>query len=326
MANIENIDFGSAPNAGSQDGKNFVMLPCEAKDFSKFIAGLLGKPQETTGRSEGIFRVTNVEVANIFHLVNQRMAKQNDSTLIHFAITVHYSDGTSVTHNTVAAFENYHPIVNSYPIAISVNFNYLIKFNGRDIPEKQEITVVISTDPDFGIEGRFHWFQSGLFLYKISHTEITWATDIAGLLKNHAENIISKSSKLKTFIFRNADELLSFWFTTIFVVIMVFWGLSANSIYASNAITSISGAVRYLSVSMAIFLSLGAVLYSIHHFYEMKFHLRSPSFIILTNKDTEHVTKIEKNNTVLWIGYILGWVLGLASGVLSNYLYSIFSK
>lgn len=301
----------------------YVVLPCSQDNFRDFVAGLLGKPQESKGSIEGVFRIGQNEISNIFHLIDQRVKKQNDASLIHFSISVHYSDGSSITHNTVSAFQHHHQTANSHSIAITVSFNYLVKFNDRDIPEKQEIDVTISTDPEQGPTRGDFWFHSGIFSYRIRHTEITWATDVAGLLKNHAESIMDRSSKLKVYLANHSEELMGHWFTLIFLGVVALWTNSAIHIQENNLITTVPGALRYFSVSLSIFLGLAAVLFSIRSFFDRNFFVRSPSFIVLDKKDEEHAENVGRKLSRRWVIHVAGWTIGLASGVFSNFLYAL---
>jgi hypothetical protein len=309
------------------NGPYNVMLPCEPKDFRDFIAGLLGKPQEARGKVDGIFTLRARDIANIFHLIHQRVSNQNSSTLIHFAIGVHYSDGNSVTHNSVEAFNSFHPVTPCFPVVITLSFTYLIKFNGREFPEKQEIDVVVNTDRDWrGEEFGEYWFYSGLFSYRIKHTEISWATDIGGLLKNHAETLIDKTSKLRLFFARHADQLFTYWLILVFVGVMVGWGYSAESIFQRDGINTVGEASRYLAISLSIFLSLIAILKILDDIFAYNVSFQPPSVIVLTAKDEERAARIHRSylKTCFFVGG--GWLFGLASGVFSNYLYAALTN
>lgn len=317
----------NTPANKSGDGIQYVMLPCEPKHFRGFIAGLLGQPQTTSGYVDGVFRVNMHDIVNVCHLVTQRVSKQNDSSLIHIAIAAHYSDGNSVTHNTLKAFESYHQTTNSHPIAISISFSYLIKFIDREHPEKQEVSILLTTDAEFRHETRPKiWFQSGLFSFQITHTEITWATDIAGLLKNHANSIIDKSSGMKKFFSRHADEMLGYWCSFVFLGMLAVVAFSATELHRNGSISTVQDATRYLSVTACIVLGLVTMLGTIERFFSFHIHLRSPSFIVLTEKDKEHVAKVERKQRNAWIAHGVGWAAGLASGVLSNHIYALLTK
>ena len=128
--------------AGDSEEPYYVVLPCEIKDFNRFVAELLGKPQELKGEIEGTFEINHKEISNVYYLLEQRMRNQHGQAPINFVITVFYSDGTSATHNNIPDFERYIPINSCHPISVLINAIYLIKFEGRMIPEKQEVDVV----------------------------------------------------------------------------------------------------------------------------------------------------------------------------------------
>src|SRR5476649_728413 len=71
---------------------HYVVLPCGMDDFASFVSGLLGKSEELRGETEGTFEIDHKSIATIYHLLQQRMAKQNDASLIYFGITVYYDD------------------------------------------------------------------------------------------------------------------------------------------------------------------------------------------------------------------------------------------
>ena len=129
-------------------GKIPMVIPCEVSEFGNFVMGLLGKPQTIKGQEEGVFDISPKDISNVYHLIDQRITKQNDGQLVHFEVKVIYDNGASVTHKRVEDFEAYYPTDNGFPVEIALSFHYLIKFNDRDVPEKQEINFVFSSNPN----------------------------------------------------------------------------------------------------------------------------------------------------------------------------------
>lgn len=299
-----------------------VVLPCEVKDFRNFVSGLLGKPQELTGSIEGTFQISHREIANICHLITQRINNQNDSSLVHLGITVHYSDGTTVTHHNVKDFEAYHPTSPCFPVGVSIDFTYLIKFQNREIPEKQEISVAIETDPELAHVRTKRWFRRGLFAYRIQHTERTWASDISGLLKSHAETIIKKKSPFIEFISNNEDEFTTYLGLLVFAIVVIIWCKSTlllldapQDFFEHYTDASIS---KYWVLSATVFSVLAIVLYSIRHFFQYHITLNNFSLIILTDKDIERQKKYNSRYIRRWMIYILGWSMSIVSGVVTT--------
>lgn len=303
-----------------------VVLPCEVKDFRNFVAGLLGKPQEVKGEVDGSFQVTHAEISNFCHLVTQRVDRQNDSSLINQGITVFYDDGNSVTHHNVRDFEAYYPTTKCIPIGISIDFTYLIKFQNKQTPEKQEINISFDTDSERAMQRIGRWFHSGLFTYRILHTERTWASDISGLLKSHAETIMVKESPLVKFIRKYESEITLNTGLIVFVAIVILWCRSTLSMLDNPEVffkhftdTSIN---KYWVISATIISVMVAVLYSIKNFFETNISLQSSSLIVLTDKDQERQNKKNSRYILRWLLYISGWFMSILSGIVSTYIYN----
>ncbi len=160
------------------------------------------------GAVEGVFDVGFEEIENVFHLVATRVKDQNEGSLAHFSITVHYDNGTSITHHDVSQFRSYNPVESCHPFEVVLNFTYLISFPNKSSPEKQEIQVAMVADSDAARNRRRH-YTDGAFEYEIHYTNRTWATDIGSLLKNHGERFIERTAKLKRFFRRYNDIFLS---------------------------------------------------------------------------------------------------------------------
>lgn len=303
----------------NQDGTYQVVLPCNVKEFGGFVAGLLGKPQETKGEIEGTFKLTPKEIANICHLVTQRVSRQNESSLINLGVTVHYDDGDSVTHHNLADFESYHPTTACKPVGISIDFVYLIKFQGREVPEKQEIHVSIETDIEHGHHRVKRWFRSGIFMFRILHTERTWASDISGLLKGHATTIIKKPSKIVNFIIENDSELITYLSVLIFLSVLFFW--STHTLSLLDNIPADFSLERYWVKTVTIFAFLLGVLVTVTHFFQFNITLRATSSILLTQSDLDNASISERKYTRKWHIYFLGWFFEALAGFLAKYAY-----
>lgn len=303
-----------------------VVLPCEVKDFRNFVSGLLGKPQEAKGEVDGFFQITNKEISNFCHLVTQRVGRQNDSTLINQGITVFYDDGNSITHHNVEDFEAYYPTTKCFPIGISIDFTYLIKFQNKQTPEKQEINISFDTDAERAIHRVGRWFSSGFFTYRILHTERTWASDISGLLKSHAETIMVKQAPLTKFIRRYEDEITTNIGLIVFTIVTLFWCRSTLTMLDNPEVffgqftsTSIN---KYWVISATTLSILVTFLYAIKCFFESNISLQSSSLIVLTDKDQERQRKKNSGYLVRWLMYISGWFMSIVAGIVSTYIYT----
>jgi len=302
----------------------YVMLPCEVKDFRNFVSGLLGKPQELRGEVEGTFKIGHSEITNIYYLLEQRMAKQNDASLIHFMITVYYDDGQSIVHNNIADFETYHPTTQCHPTAVQISATYLIKFRGHETPEKQEIEITFATQPDYKIRRPSFYRLGPLFEYRIVHTERTWATDIAGLLKNHASTILVKPTGIAKFFRQHCDEIAIFFTEVVFLISIILWAIFAIKMLGTTTveIASLRQTAIFFVKSIPSFALLALMMMALKTYVERSAFFYYPSTIIFTKHDTDSFVETQKSITWGVIRYAAVWVLTVITSIISNILYS----
>lgn len=329
--NLSHIAGGNEPAGDGMEERRpekpyYVVLPCEVKDFRKFVSGLLGKPQELRGEIEGLFQISHQEISTIYHLLEQRMSKQNDSTLVHFGVTVYYDDGQSVVHNSIPAFEAFHPVTPCVPTGVIVTATYLIKFRGHDAPEKQEIEVTIATNPEYRQHEVHKWFDGGLFEYRVVHTERTWATDISGLLRNHAQTILKPKTKVAKFVSRHADELTTYFALTVAMVSAVVWAFVAtakiNVFPGLGDVVATKALLSFFVRSVVALLFLASAALAVRTYVENNAYIRNSSGILLTEHDKKKFAEERKQSLLGWVKYGVAWSASIASGVLSSVIYS----
>lgn len=308
----------------SNSGNYEVVFPCDVKNFRAFVSGLLGKPKEMLVEVPGFYTIRRADISNIYHLINQRVSKQNNGGLIHFEIAVHYSDGTTVTHHNVGDFESYFPTTKCFPLEIGMTFIYLIHFAEVEAPEKQEIKINICTDADSAKYRTQGWFSSGIFAVKILHTERTWAADIAGLMRNHAEGIVDKASKIKLFFSRRSDDVVQLLTMAILFITIIVWATTTTTLLNTRSLLDPAGQ-KYLVVSVAAIGALALVLKLVTMMFERFVYLGESSYIILTDKDEARAAKDKKRNLWKYIIYFGSWLFAIANGLLTSYIYTSFS-
>jgi hypothetical protein len=131
--------------APSNPGTYVLTLPVEPDQLGLFIAGLLGKPQ-TIGRwIRGPFEVKRADIENLHHLIEQRIASQNKATLVGFTAKIVYEDASSIQLNSFTQLQTYNEIKPLSSTAIHLTWTYLIQFNNKTVPEKQQIELSIIT-------------------------------------------------------------------------------------------------------------------------------------------------------------------------------------
>lgn len=323
----ENESFSVSDSNKSQDRTYSVVLPCDTKDFTKFVSSLLGKPQELRGRIDGVFTLNPQEILNVYHLLNQRINKQNKSTVINFKITVYYNDGHSVEHNNIKDFTEYHPITKCAATGIIISATYLIKFEQSETAEKQDIEVIFATTPEWNSDYRYQsWFSGGSFQYKIKHTERTWAEDISGLLKKHGESIITKQTGIFNWVIKNIDDFTEYllYITTLISLILVASSVTSKLKHYSsleNPIAIINSLIE-ITKGAAIILSIIILLLIINKILQQTPYIGERSSILITTYDIENNKKTKSERTRNLIKYFIGWGSGISIGVISNIIYN----
>lgn len=301
-------------------GNGYLMVPCAPSDFGTFIAGLLGRPRITRGLVSGFLDVGTKEVANFFHLINQRVTTQNEGSLINFAITTLYNNGMSEIHQSASDFENYYPISKCHPVEVVLSFTYLIKFKNKELPEKQEVDITISVDREhpYNLRGT-HWTHTGICRYEIKNTDSSWAADIANIISSHAESIIEQPGKLRHFFSGYYDDILRHGTSIIYMIVALAWlhifnGKAASEIPPNELMVIMAnGAVLFIVLSTV----LGVVTTTIF----MNVSLRRTSFICLIDKDYTRREGIRKSEGKGWMFYIGSWCINIACSLIASYVF-----
>lgn len=298
-----------------------VLIPCPPRDFGHFIAGLLSKPESMEGHVEGALDIQRTHISNVFHLIDQRVSKQNHGTRAAFSITVNYDNGTQVVHNNVGQFESYVPIDDASPVEVVLDFTYLLSFVGEDTPQKQRIEVVFARNGYLRDHIRYRARQtlgSGLFEYKINYTDRTWATDIAGLLKSHAEKIIEQDSKAVVFIRDHNDELGYLFLALSIITYVVLWLLVVTEA-ADNPDLPLAEMFKILAYGMGGLGILGTVIHALVKYMESLFLFRQ-SYICLAEHDNKKKEKNKNKFRRRIISLILVWMANIVTSVIASAL------
>lgn len=194
------------PAALISDGK-VVSLPVEPDHFRDFISGLLGRPQTIDRRIEGPYEIEKDEATNIHHLLRQRIERQNEGYLVSFSARIFYTDNSSVLLNSLDDFLVYSEIKPLISDGLHLSWIWLVRFQDRETPEKQEISVMfrtpnttrmrsaISSDRIMPISNsRAH------ISIRVAHTDRSWGNDIDSLLEGHIRTLLIQSTPTHQFL------------------------------------------------------------------------------------------------------------------------------
>jgi hypothetical protein len=190
-----------------------VQLPCAPETFAEFIAELLGKSQSIEQRIIGQFELTKNDIENTYHLVHQRVIQQNEAFLVQFTVKIFYNDGSSVLNNTLQDFLHYTEVRPLISVGVLLSWRYLIKFQDKSVPEKQEIDLSFRAEGDGSltllagelIPKMFQQPFSVIFL-RIDHTART-CVDMESLLANHVKGLLREEPKWKHLLHQHSGKV-----------------------------------------------------------------------------------------------------------------------
>lgn len=297
-----------------------ILLPCRIEEFGEFVTKLIGKPQRLKGETDGVFTIRKNEVSNVYHLIDQRIKEQNEGSLAHFEIKVVYDNGTSISHKNIIDFESYYPTLPGRPEEIIIFFTYLIKFRNRDVPEKQEIEIAFSTVPNRS-DKRQKWYAGGLIEWNINHTERTWASDMNGLLKNHAASCIESKSGFWKWLRRYYEEVSHNFGIIVFLLAAIFWLQTALNFLESNP--TLTQLAQFYTISAIVLMSLYIIIGTIIRAITLYLIVKKESFICLIDKDETDRKKLTNKATRRLGIYVFSFILTISTGVIANIIYNL---
>lgn len=302
-----------------------VVLACAPEDFAEFISGILTKPQTIRKIFRGKFSLEVSEVENIFHLVDQRVRQQNEQKLVQLRIIIGFNDGSSVTTGSLADFLSYAEVKPIVSNRLTIEWTYLIRFQGRQVPERQRIELSFyapfgkdSWFPEYeitdeGFPARISSPMSGRVHLQVHHTARTWGADIESLLSSHLENSLSEASSFRKFLHIHSGRV-SLIVCSLLIALCAASGLYGTDLFINSQITSASyivdGAADQINaldrkidflvdtnargvwpkfmLYMLLGLSLGVMIsIAISVWLESAIRVRHESFILFTKKSKE---------------------------------------
>jgi len=340
-----------------------VTLPCSPDDFKEFIKNLLGKPQTIDKIfTKGTFVVDSDTIENIFHLVDQRINQQNESSLIQFTVKIIYDDDSSITLNSLEDFIHYKEIRSVKSEGVFLNWIYLIKFQQKRVPEKQNIELRFNTDRGVGeiitedgivIRRRKAWYGPGHIMFQINHTERTWGVDMESLLTGHVKTLLSPEDKQKNFISKNSGKIGAstgalFFVSSIATALITMKKFTETYLHDIQKISNqniSSGDILIQKIDFLVDITTNGIwtkfsFYSgsfivisliasiiISFIVEHKADNKPSSHVILSKKSKEYydesIIKIKRD----WILFFISMGISIVTGIISNALFvNFFTK
>ena len=214
------------------EGGGSVGFAAERDQLKKIVSDLLGEPQTIAKYFDGSFDINKNSVAQIDHLVRQRLKQQNEGDVISLIIKVTYDDNSTITYNSLESFEAYNEIGPLLPTAISFSWVLLVKFPHKDTPEKQSIELGFQTEKPSKIRitgaGAPFIFGPAPVNMTIEHTARTWGADIEAMLTKHINQIVCKNKGLRGFVGRHDGKI------SVITFLMILFGSSLAALYHSK--------------------------------------------------------------------------------------------
>lgn len=334
-----------------------IMLPCSPNEFGSFISNLLGKPQTIEKFFKGLFCINNDDIVNTFHLIDQRIHQQNEASLTQFTVKIFFNDDSSVLINSLSEFKIYNEVRPLKTVGVTLSWNYLIKFQQKEAPEKQQIDLsfrsgtgsreIFLEDGLISTKGR-RWHGPGRIFLRISHTERTWGLDIESLISGHIKNLTTDPDDSKDFASKHSGKI------GLAVGLLLFVGaLLGSLITMSKFIKSYNSAVSALGNNLTgneeilvqkidfliNIITTGAwprFLLSVVAFIVVSFIIsifcgawvgskadrRPESFVLLSKASTDYREKILKKQKRDWLMFGLSLAASIVAGIISNVIFN----
>lgn len=340
----------------ASESKYAVALPCDPSDFNKFISSLLGKPQTISKAYAGSFEIRHKDIENTFSLISQRLKQQNQAHLIQFTIRMVFDDDSTVLINNIDDFRNYSEIRPLIVTQVHLSWSFLVKFEDRSHPEKQEIDISFSAQEGEGIAvfdtddspiipfTRF--LRLGHISFRIKHTARTWGADIESLLNGHIKHILMPENKVRSFLRRHSGKIATFVGFSYFSssIAACFYSASKAEKVRLTLMEPILSNHNNLDLKLNTLLDMvargywGTFFFSVFIFTifslvvaillgiwaESSADTHQPSYILLTQKSEQHKQKADAKYRTKFISFCASIVMSIATGIVSNIIFTAY--
>ncbi|PML92983.1 hypothetical protein [Vibrio breoganii] len=349
--------MNEALQQATKDGKFMIALPCEPENFSKFLGGLLGKPQTIEKAYSGSFSIAHNDIENVYHLVKQRVNQQNDSSLIKFNVQLLFDDNSTVLLDSLEDFKSFTEVKPLVVTQVNLSWSFIVQFKDRENPERQNIelsfrtkmsgNIAVFSSDDSPILPLSRVFGSaGTVSFRIEHTARSWGADMEALLSSHIKHILLPESSFRQFIRKHSGKIAVFLSLSLFIFSIAACFYSADHISTSNLneLKPLLGASVGLHEKVDKLLELstsgywGKFFFSVFIFTifslivsiiigvwaETSADTRKPSYILLTKKSEQFKEEADNKYKMKLYSFILSIVVGVATGIVSNMIFTTY--
>jgi hypothetical protein len=198
MSDISVKESGHDPGA--------LVLTISKESFGEFIRDLISEDKQIRRDIKGSFVLDREEFLDLVALVNQRVTLQNQVILSTIRLSTGYRDGYRQEFRSLEAFNSTRDARQSEVCAIQCTQSYIIKFPGREKPEKQEVSFQLRNYRAFeeyvfdreslslSSTMALGYAETGAAHIILEYTEVSWGYDLESLISQYLLRKFSKSN------------------------------------------------------------------------------------------------------------------------------------
>ena len=324
--------------------KGQLTLPFTQDQFKDFVSGLFGNPDSLSSNFEGIFNIELGDLRTVHSVIEERIREQNKGLLAQFNATIKYDDGSSEDLQ-FESFFNLSEFIPRIPRVVNLTWQYLIKFENRNVPEKQEISINISTRgrPE---DKEFSYTENKITL-SIKYTSRSWAFDMESNISNYFKSlaVYTKKRKKIAVLLAEKSERVGWIGGIIFFLLSCLGGLFAAINFGTQKINFVekfistkpdlnqqinflinlfgSGETTRFYFFLTIFLilmALFAVLAGASFTNVVEFKTER-NHILLTRLAKEEMNKDIKNSEKKFIAFIRAAIVAICINLISSFIF-----
>lgn len=333
-----------------------VALPCEPDQFSQFISGLLGKPQTISKTYSGSFELVQHDIEDVYNLLTQRISQQNQGSLIQFTVRLVFDDNSTVLLNSLEDYLSYTETRPLVATQVHLSWTFLVKFQDKDHPEKQEIdlsfvtrgiaNIAVFDSEDSPVIPLSRIIGGGQITFRVAHTARTWGADIESLLSGHVKHLLLPEGKARGFVRKHSGKISLLLGVLFFVCSVAACIYSAGQISQEqfNLLKPILNDPSALDQKINMLLEFmisgfwGKFFFSVFVFSifslffaillvvwaETSADARKPSYLLLTKRSHQDKAVADRKYQSKWYSFFSSIFVGTVTGVIANIIFTTY--
>jgi hypothetical protein len=337
-----------------KDGTELVSIPVSGRALANFLVDLLGQRRSTERIFRGDrFTVDHNWLINLHLILDQRIVSQNEGQLVSFKANIYYDNGRISNVFTYDGFSAYRDISSDVCVGVEMSWMYLIKFPGKELPEKQEVNFAISVDEKYKerkLQQKYKFSeyvtlgadQQSIIRINISYSDYSWGEDILSQIARYVESSLRKPD----FIARVVDVLQNFSVLPILAFALILFASYLETRFFSTARNIVGAAIdngmqvssAEISKKMDVILQgekylvfrtqlsfLFALVYSAVMLILIftALGLRASSFIIMNDYSKGIIDVYRSRLNIIHFAIIVSLVVGIIASVFANKIYDL---